>query len=105
MVARSGIETGEWIHPDQLNESIDRLFGTLFFEKIEYFFEDMDEGYRLVFRIKEKPLSSIGAAVHYDNTFGPGLILNYTHNNLMIEGSRLGVTVDLSENSQAQGLL
>ena len=102
VIARSGIDTGEWLYPDQLNESIDRLFGTLFFEKIEYFFEDMDEGYRLVFRIKEKPLSSIGAAVHYDNSFGPGLILNYTHNNLMIEGSRLGVTVDLSENSQAR---
>ncbi len=93
VVARSGIEIGEWIHPDRLDASIDRLFGTLFFEKIEYFFEEMDEGYRLVFRVKEKAPSSIGAAIHYDNTFGPGLILNYTHNNLGIEGSRLGVTV------------
>ena len=96
------MNTGEWIHPDQLNASIDRLFGTLFFDKIEYFFEDMEDGYRLVFRIKEKAPSSLSAAIHYDNTFGPGLILNYTHYNLGIEGSRLGVTVDISENSQTR---
>ncbi|MDX2430040.1 MAG: patatin-like phospholipase family protein [Bacteroides sp.] len=102
IIARSGIEMGEWIDPDQLNASIDRLFGTLFFDKIEYYFEDLEDGYRLVFRVKEKAQSSIGAAIHYDNSFGPGLILNYKHNNLGIEGSRLGVTVDLSENSQAR---
>ena len=102
IIARSGIETGEWIKPEQLNAGVDRLFGTLFFDKIEYYFEDLDDGYRLVFRVKEKAQSSIGAAIHYDNSFGPGLILNYKHNNLGIEGSRLGVTVDLSENSQAR---
>lgn len=102
VIARSGIENGEWIHPDHLNAAIDRLFGTLFFEKIEYYFEHMDEGYRLVFRIKEKPESSIGAAIHYDNTFGPGLILNYARFNLGIEGSRLGVAFDISENGQGR---
>jgi NTE family protein len=100
VIARSGIETGEWIKPDQLNSSIDRLFGTLFFEKIEYYFEDMEEGKRLVFRIKEKPLSSMKVALHYDNAFGPGLILNYTHLNSMVEGSRFSVTADISGNPQ-----
>ena len=102
IIARSGINTGEWIYPDHLNSSIERLFGTLFFDKIEYYFEKMEEGYRLVFRVKEKPPAYLGAAVHYDNTFGPGLILNYTHNNLGLEGSKLGITVDISENSQGR---
>ncbi|MDF1573984.1 MAG: patatin-like phospholipase family protein [Bacteroidales bacterium] len=100
VVSRSGIETGQWIHPDLLNKGIDKLFGTLFFEKIEYYFEKMQEGYRLVFRIKEKAHSSIGAALHYDNTFGPGLILNYTLINSLVEGSRLGLSMDISENMQ-----
>ncbi len=100
VVARSGIETGEWIKPDQLNEGIEKLFGTLFFEKIEYYFEKTDQGHRLVFRIKEKAHSSIGAALHYDNAFGPGLILNYTLINSLVEGSRLGLSLDISENLQ-----
>jgi NTE family protein len=100
MTAKSGIEAGEWITPDQLNEGIDKLFGTLFFEKIEYYFEDIEEGKRLVFRIKEKANSSIKLALHYDNAFGPGLILNYTLLNSLIEGSRLGLTADISGSPQ-----
>jgi NTE family protein len=96
IVEKSGIETGSYINPDQLNESINKLFGTLFFDKIEYYFEDMDEGKRLVFRIKEKAPASIRAAVHYDNVFGPGLLLNYTRLNSLVDGSRLGITVDVS---------
>jgi NTE family protein len=103
IIARSEIEKGTWIDPEELNNSIDKLFGTLFFDKIEYYFEKLEEGYRLVFRIKEKPHSSIGAAVHYDNTFGPGLILNYTLINSLMEGSRLGLTLDISENLQMRG--
>lgn len=102
VIARSGIETGQWLLPDELKTSIDLLFGTIFFDKIEYYFESMDIGYRLVFRIKEKPPSTLGAAVHYDNSYGPGLILNFTRNNLGLKGSKLGVTVDISENSQGR---
>ncbi|MCK5694843.1 MAG: patatin-like phospholipase family protein, partial [Bacteroidales bacterium] len=100
MTAKSGIETGQWLTPDELNEGIDKLFGTLFFDKIEYFFEDMDEGKRLVFRIKEKPSSALKLALHYDNAFGPGVILNYTRLNSLIDGSRFGVTGDISGSPQ-----
>jgi len=100
MKARSGIEAGEWITPDQLNEGIDKLFGTLFFEKIEYYFEDMEKGKRLVFRIKEKSDSSIRLALHYDNAFGPGLILNFIRLNTLLEGSRFGLTADISGSPQ-----
>jgi NTE family protein len=100
VIEKSEIQTGNWITPDQLNASIDRLFGTLFFEKIEYYFEEMEEGYRLVFRIKEKAHSSLKVALHYDNAYGPGVILNYTLLNSMLDGSRLGLSLDVSEDPQ-----
>jgi len=103
VIEKSGIEPGSWITPDQLNAGIDRLFGTLFFEKIEYYFEDMEEGYRLVFRIKEKAHSSLKLALHYDNAFGPGVILNYTLLNSLLDGSRLGLSLDISESPQIRG--
>ena len=103
IIAESGIEPGQWLTPGRLNEGIDRLFGTLFFDKIEYYFEDLDKGKKLVFRIKEKTPSTIGVALHYDNEFGPGLIMNYTLLNSLIEGSRLGLTGDISGNPQFRG--
>lgn len=100
MIAKAGVETGQWLTPGELNEGIDKLFGTLFFDKIEYYFEDMEPGKRLVFRVKEKPSSALKPALHYDNAFGPGLILNYTHLNSLIEGSRFAFTGDISGSPQ-----
>jgi NTE family protein len=60
----------------------------------------MGEGKRLVFRIKQKPGSALKVALHYDNAFGPGLVLNYTHLNSLVEGSRFAVTADISGNPQ-----
>ncbi len=102
-IEKSGLESGTWINPEELNDGIDKLFGTLFFEKIEYYFENMDEGKRLVFRIKEKAASSLGVALHYDNGYGPGIILNYTHLNSLVEGSRLEITADISAHPQFRG--
>ncbi len=103
VIATVGLEPESWITNEHLDAGIDRLFGTLFFDRIGYYFESMDEGYRLVLRIKEKPNNSIKFALHYDNDFGPGVILNYTRLNSLVEGSRLSVTADISESPQIKG--
>jgi len=103
IIKKSGINAVEWIHPDQLNDAVDKIFGTLFFDKVEYYFEELEQGYGLVFRVKEKARSSISAAIHYDNTFGPGLIGSYTLLNSVLDGSRLGLTVDISASPQFRG--
>jgi len=103
ITATVGLEADSWITNDHLDAGLDRLFGTLFFDRIGYYFESMNEGFRLVLRIKEKPDSSIKFALHYDNEFGPGVILNYTHLNSLMEGSRLSVTADISESPQIKG--
>ncbi len=98
--ASVGVEPGTRISREQLNTGIDRLFGTLLFDGITYYFEKMGEGYRLVFRIKEKANSTIKLAWHYDNDFGPGAIVNYTLLNSLMEGSRMSVTADISDSPQ-----
>jgi NTE family protein len=100
---KSELLPGSWITKKELNRGIDRLFGTLFFDRIDYAFESMDEGYKLVFRITEKPQSSLNTALHYDNFYGPGLILNYTHLNALVDGSRTSVTADISGSPQIRG--
>lgn len=103
IIATLALEPGTWITREQLNKGIDRLFGTLFFDRIDYYFEKMHEGYRLVLRIKEKPDNAMKFALHYDNDFGPGIILNYTRLNSMVDGSRLSITGDISESPQLMG--
>jgi NTE family protein len=100
---KSELIPGSWITKEELNRGIDRLFGTLFFDRIDYAFESEKEGYKLVFRIKEKPQSSLNTALHFDNFYGPGLVLNYTHLNALVDGSRASVTADLSGSPQIRG--
>ena len=103
VIATTELEPGSWISNEQLDTGVDKLFGTLFFDRIGYYFEALDEGYRLVFRLKEKADNSIKFALHYDNDFGPGVILNYTLLNALVEGSRLSVSADISESPQMKG--
>ena len=63
----------------------------------------MERGYRVVFRVKEKPDNSLKFALHYDNDFGLGVILNYTRLNTLVDGSRLSITGDISESPQLEG--
>lgn len=103
IIEKSELEEGSWITPDQLNHAIDRLFGTLFFDRIDYAFEIMEEGYRLVFRIREKAATSLNTALHFDNFYGPGLILNLTHLNSLVDGSRASISADISGSPQING--
>lgn len=103
VIATIGLDPDSWISNEQLNVGMDKLFGTLFFNRIDYYFERMDEGYRLVLRIEEKADNSIKFALHYDNDYGPGVILNYTKLNSLVDGSRLSITADISESPQMKG--
>ena len=67
---------------------------------IAYYFEDVVEGQWLVFGMKKDTSSYVKLGPHYDNAFGPGVILNYTKLNLFIDGSRFGFTTDISGSPQ-----
>jgi NTE family protein len=89
-----------YITRDKLQSGIELLFGTLYFEKLTYRFEKENLGYRLFIDAKEKPPASMKVSVHYDNFYGPGLMLNYTQSNFLISGARLTVSGDISEYPQ-----
>ncbi|MBN1143805.1 MAG: patatin-like phospholipase family protein [Bacteroidales bacterium] len=96
------IRKHEYLNRQELQQGMERLFGTLYFDKLTYHFEKENQGYRFVLNAKEKPPASFRSAIHYDNFFGAGLILNYTQSNLLISGTRMTATIDLSEYPQAR---
>ncbi len=91
------IQKGSWLTRDELQAASERLFGTLYFAKLTYYFQREGPGYALIITAKEKAPASVKFAVHYDNFYGAGLIFNYTQSNLLISGTRLTAVADLNE--------
>ncbi len=81
----------------QINEAIQRVYGTRFFDKVYYTFENNDFGNDLVVHIKESRRAAIKFALHYDNEQAAGIILNLTARNVLGSGSRALATFDISE--------
>lgn len=96
------IEPGTYLTKKELQEAIERLFGTLYFDKLTYSFKKDGPGFILEMNAREKPPASIKASMHYDNFYGAGLILNYTKSNLFISGTRLTAVADLNEFPQVR---
>jgi NTE family protein len=96
------IPRNSYLKPDQLQQGIERLYGTLYFDRLYYRFIKDGEGFRLMMDAKEKPPSSLKVSVHYDNFYGAGLLLNFTQSNFLVSGARLTTEVDLSEYPQAR---
>jgi NTE family protein len=89
-----------YLTKDELNEGIERLFGTLYFDRLRYRFEKDDQGFKLMMDAKEKTPSSLKVSVHYDNFYGAGLMMNYTQSNFLVSGARLTAVADLSKYPQ-----
>ncbi|MCX2453337.1 patatin-like phospholipase family protein [Pedobacter sp. PLR] len=101
--SRLGLKTGRPIKAKALNEGVADLFGTQFFDKVYYTFENnADTGLTLNMRLKQGKPGVFKAAVHYDTEQSAGLIINYTYRNIFLRKSRLLATVDLSERFKAR---
>jgi NTE family protein len=95
------IQRNSFITREELQKGIERLFGTLYFDKLTYQLEKEGPGFRLMLNAKEKSPASLKASVHYDNFYGAGLILNYTQSNFLVSGAKMTLAADISEYPQA----
>jgi NTE family protein len=94
------ITKNSYLTRQELQEGMDLLFGTLYFDKLTYHFDKDGQGYKLILNVKEKPPSSFKASIHFDNFYGAGLVVNYTQSNFLVSGARLTAVADLSEHPQ-----
>jgi NTE family protein len=96
------IPRNTYVTKADLQEGLERLFGTQYFERLFYRFEKDQTAFRLIIDAKEKPPSSLKVSVHYDNFYGAGLLLNFTKSNFLASGARLTLVGDLSQFPQAR---
>ena len=79
-----------------VNEAVNNIFGTMYFNKVTYRVQETEKGHTLVFTPQEKERTLLKAALQTNNVFGPSLILNYTRHNVGTIGSRFTTGLEIS---------
>lgn len=93
------ISPPQWITPDELKNAIDRVYGSQFFEQVNYKLEPLNTGgVRLILRVVENSANFLKVGVHYDDHLKSLLLLNLTFRNFLIDGSKFSTDLMLGEN-------
>ena len=92
------LEKGDMVSMTELNEFIQKVYGTLFYKTIKYELEPTKNGTALIIRIEEADFGSIGLGIHYDTDYKAGLLLTGNFRNVLIKNTLLETTIGLSEN-------
>jgi NTE family protein len=82
----------------EIDQFIEQMFGTWFFEKINYELEPMGDGVKLHFKVIEKNTNLFRVGLHYDNYYKTTLVLNTTFRNKLAKGSKITMDLSLGEN-------
>ncbi len=96
IAGKLGLREGYNYNLSDLNEAVERIFGTRFFEKVNYSLEGDSSSTTFVLRVLEGRKGSLKSALHYDSEQSSGLLINLTYRNL-IPSSRLVTTLDFSQ--------
>jgi len=102
IITRSGIEKGDSVSWNDIHDAIEYIHGSPSFKKLSYSLkkEEQNEGYTLVFHVKENPRSAYKLAPRYDNHLGVGLVSNFTLRNVILPSSTFLYTINIAENPE-----
>ncbi len=89
-------DTG-WIKLDEIELGVERLYGTRFFERVNYKIVPGEKGSELTLRFKEQPFNYFKFSMHYDQYLKTAILLNGTYRNVLGEGSRLMLDLKLGQ--------
>ncbi len=99
ILSKLGLKAGDEVTRDQVEDGINRVFGTNGFYKVDYSLVPVSEEiYALQIRVKEKPARLLNTSVHFDNQFSAGILLNYTARDMIGRSSRTVILTDISQN-------
>lgn len=90
---------------DQIEEMIVKLKISGYYDNLWYYISDAPDGYILNIHCDEVADKSMSAAIHYDNNYGIGALVNFTFNNVMksIDRSTISLDVNIAENPYIKG--
>jgi NTE family protein len=83
---------------DEIEKHISIVYGTRFFDKVEYEIIRRGPKYELKIKVREAPDGYLKLAAHYDSENDIGINANLTYRNLLLPHSRALIEFDLSKN-------
>jgi NTE family protein len=82
---------------EKISKAIDRLWGSMYFERVTYRLIPSEKGADLEITVIEKSNNVFNFSFNYNSETKAQILLNQTSRNLLLEGSRLSVDAILSE--------
>ncbi len=92
-------------------KDIHQLYGSNMYKSINYwakprfdssYTSSLPRQFTLEIQVEENPKTSLGVGLHYDNTFGFGIVGNLTSYSLLGKNSRFKLIGDISENPKIE---
>jgi NTE family protein len=103
VIGQSGLIEGNYISNKELNDAIDKIYGTYYFNKVTYrLIKNSDNSYDVILKLKERTRAFLNLAPSFDNMLGVGVATNLTLRNYLIPSSQAIATVNIAENPGAR---
>ncbi len=108
LTGKLNLEVLEKVTPSQISQAISDLYSSVFFEKVTYELEPMEDvllgkGVRLRIRVRERKGGQLRVGLNYNNTYKASITLNTTFRNLLLDGSKTSLNLGLGENPYLLG--
>jgi len=99
LIGKLQLSVMENVTPKDIGYAVDRLYSSLYFEKISYTIEKTNrEGVRLILNVKEVSDGTLRFGLHYDSNSKSSILLNATFRNLLLDGSKFAVNGVVGDN-------
>ncbi|MGC9343115.1 MAG: hypothetical protein ACP5E3_10465, partial [Bacteroidales bacterium] len=96
------LEVFQKVTPEDIQRAVERVYSSLYFEKISYDFEELDYGIRLNLNVVEEKGGDFRLGLHYDTNYRSAILLNTTFRNILLDGSKFSASLSLGENPYFQ---
>lgn len=90
------------ISKQEINKTIDEIYGTRYFDKVFYYVENKGNSHNLIIKTEKTKKFAYKLGLHYDNEMSAGIIVNMTARNVLLNASRLIATLDISDNPKVR---
>jgi NTE family protein len=82
----------------EIEKSIRFMYGSRFFQQVNYEMASRDKEKELIITVQEADPGYLSAGIHYDNNYGPSILLNASFRNILGKRSKLFTDMVLGGN-------
>jgi len=94
----SGLKPKRGISADEIDDAMRKIYSTWQFEKVTYSIKRTPDEQILVFQVYEKNRATLNLGLHYDNSYGPNVLMKASYNNLFLKSTKASAKLSISQN-------